>query len=706
MNKQEIIAQLEEARKMLAESAKAIDTVGDPFALTLQARTLVRVIELDPGNWAPHYQLGRLYAKLNQAQDSMQAYNAAVLHDVRLGGEEKIAEAVYRLLGGAWEQAGDAAQALIQYGRFLGSYPLSMEAAPVLQRINTLTKSPPDWFQLFQEGARAQRLKDHAKACEKLNLCVRRQPGFAPAWFRLGISYRAQQDNRAAIDSYVNALRYDPHPRYYVELGSAYEAGKNPVAADCYRTALQVNPDEALAHAQLGLLLFAGGQRDVAYGHLERAVRIAPEGPLAERCWEALSTLTHAHGHSAAPASGVSSVSYADENVRWQHWEKPQDGLNVQYPHWARVVEPRQGELVRFVDRENGKTSISLRWIPVSGTMPQNIVRKAQAQLIRTRQTIFDGVAMINVRGEQVDVVEVADKAKTEAMFLAMLQRGQHELLELKATAPVELYPRLRHAFLHMVKSWQVMSAEDLQAQQMQQLEAAVKAAPNDPFAIAAWADKLTEVGQYDAAGQTYQKLLKLQPKFTNGHVGLALCCWKQGRTDLAMKHLENAVAIRAEPRSLSLLVTLYENEDQIDRGAKVLRKALSQDPNNAELRAFMGNYYFDRRDLKNAENELLAAHKLDPQEWQTCHQLGALYSQLKRPLEALPYLRKARDLQPRPDADTLLLLGLCELQCQHIDLAEKALQDVLAVDFSNETALEALTAIAEAREKAISGKK
>ena len=86
---------------------------------------------------------------------------------------------------------------------------------------------------------------EQSAAVQELQEAVTLSPGFTEAQYRLGLALRQSADGSAKAES-------------------------------AFRQVLQLNPDHASAHLQLGLLFSAKGDRTEAAAEFENAARLAP----------------------------------------------------------------------------------------------------------------------------------------------------------------------------------------------------------------------------------------------------------------------------------------------------------------------------------------------------------------------------------------------------------------------------------------------
>jgi tetratricopeptide (TPR) repeat protein len=116
------------------------------------------------------------------------------------------------------------------------------------------------------------------EAIEHLEESLRIRPQDAQVHYNLGVALVEQGRVEAAIEHFAEALEIDPQ---------LVDARRNLVfvvdeAIAGYRRALQLTPDNAQMHNNLGVLLLRKGEVDAAIHHFSEAVRIDPNDRIAQ----------------------------------------------------------------------------------------------------------------------------------------------------------------------------------------------------------------------------------------------------------------------------------------------------------------------------------------------------------------------------------------------------------------------------------------
>ena len=117
----------------------------------------------------------------------------------------------------------------------------TMEKAVALHPKSTLTKLKLSEFQLI--------LKKHDAALRTLNQLLAEDPLNAEAFFMIGLVYKDQENYKAAIPYFQEAVENDPDLiDGWINLGQLYHALGNDKALQYYNTAIRIAPDNIQAY--------------------------------------------------------------------------------------------------------------------------------------------------------------------------------------------------------------------------------------------------------------------------------------------------------------------------------------------------------------------------------------------------------------------------------------------------------------------------
>jgi pentatricopeptide repeat protein len=97
------------------------------------------------------------------------------------------------------------------------------------------------------------------------------------AYNNLANAYRMERNYDKAVEYFNESIKVRPHPKTLSNLGSTYRRmGKNAMAIDAYRRALELNPEYALAFFGVGVVYADEGRDADAFKVYERALELDP----------------------------------------------------------------------------------------------------------------------------------------------------------------------------------------------------------------------------------------------------------------------------------------------------------------------------------------------------------------------------------------------------------------------------------------------
>ena len=115
-------------------------------------------------------------------------------------------------------------------------------------------------------------------------------------------------------------------------------------------------------------------------------------------------------------------------------------------------------------------------------------------------------------------------------------------------------------------------------------------------------------------AADAYRDLLAVQPQDSDARARLVHLLVDQGQFDAALAELDKGSASRAPTvDTLKLKADIEIGQKKLDAAIVTLNQAAAMAPNDAQLHGGLGRTYLQTRDFVNAEKELKAALRLDP---------------------------------------------------------------------------------------------
>jgi tetratricopeptide (TPR) repeat protein len=145
--------------------------------------------------------------------------------------------------------------------------------------VSTLEFSiPEDARKEYEKARRKLGERDIEAAIEHLKKAVEQAPQFIEAWNDLGRLYYQLREYAKAEEYFREPLKYNPdyYPAMVNLAGALLSQGKLKEALPLNTTAVQMMPNDALAHSQFGLNLFYLGRLDEAEKHLKRSKELDP----------------------------------------------------------------------------------------------------------------------------------------------------------------------------------------------------------------------------------------------------------------------------------------------------------------------------------------------------------------------------------------------------------------------------------------------
>ena len=154
-----------------------------------------------------------------------------------------------------------------------------------------------------------------------------------------------------------------------------------------------------------------------------------------------------------------------------------------------------------------------------------------------------------------------------------------------------------------------------------------------------------------DLAGETMLDVAMLAPKSARMHQMMGQEMARQGNTEGAIAHYREAVkldpqlpGLRFELAEALNLSTVPADQEQVE---KEYRAALADNPFDEKSEVRLGDIALRASDLPAALAHYWRAVELQPNDAEACLGMGKVLSQMQKPAEAEPYLKRAAQLEP-----------------------------------------------------------
>lgn len=482
----------------------------------------------------------------------------------------QLREAIDQLEANSGTNASQLAEAYGELGRAALYYETSAVIEPAL--INAQRLDPEDYRWPYYLGAYYQDQRRLEEATDQLEIAHQLQPDNAAINVRLGqlalLSDRPEQapeyfEKATGSDGFAALALYG--------LGrSASLRGDDAAALELYKAALELQPEAAEVHQQMGLAYRKLGDMDAAREHLSKQASgsLSFPDPLMDSL---RSDFSRSHLFAGLEAQSTGRWEEAVAEYRKAVNEDPTNGVNHQI--LADALE-KSGDLDSAI--EEFRLAASL--LPSDG-----MVRVQLAKALVARDGVSDEAVAVFSRA-----VEMAPKLKEAQKGLAgallQQQRFEEALEHLEAALdidPGDLSVRLQLA--------RILILFDQPIQAVAELEKVLAAAPRRPEVLLNYGQALALIGRWAEARATLEKLLE-QPATDSvralAHKELAGLSRAEGQEDRVLEQLQLAADLAPEMAAVMLeLAQALGVAGRYGEAVSTYDTVLMSDPQNEEAR-------------------------------------------------------------------------------------------------------------------------
>ena len=309
--------------------------------------------------------------------------------------------------------------------------------------------------------------------------------------------------------------------QHYSQAGQqALAAGHYDEAESDFKKLLQIDPNIAEMHATLGVVYFQEKKFDQAVPELRRALRLKPG-------------LTRA---STVLAMSLSEVGEYQEAL---------PGLEKGFQQATDPVTKRMCglQLMRTytgLQRDEDAVTVALELNRLYPNDPEILYHTGRIYGNYAFLTFhkLEVVAPTSIWRHQAAAEAFESEGSTDSAI-----REYHEVLQLDPRRP-NIHYRIGRTLL---ARWQLTRNPEAQAQAAQEFEQELQLDPGNANASYELAEIHRQRNELDQARELFETALKYYPDFQEAHVGLAAVLMAQQKPDLALPHLQKAVALNAD---------------------------------------------------------------------------------------------------------------------------------------------------------------
>jgi superkiller protein 3 len=423
----------------------------------------------------------------------------------------------------------------------------------VLELNRALQYEPRNPTLLLELGIALGELKQWNEAIRILRRAVNLSPNSGRAHYNLAVTLdRASPGKGHGIEEYRKALRLNPKDvNSLINLAVDLGDGDVQEAKRLFERAISLDPKNAAAYFNLGLLLRNSGDPKGALLALQKAIGLNPD--------------------SVEPRRQLVSLLITQER-------------------WDEILEQCREILKRNPNDWNTRYSFGQTLIR-KGSAEEGKKELEKSQEIRQSQQKHDELERLLGRG----LSNLAKGAVEEAI------KNFHSVLEVDPDS----------AQGHMYLGVALATTRDTE-RGTAELNKAIELDPSNARAHHNLGTVLLQAGQVDAAYREFEKALGLDPYFPETHNNLGLILSKNKQMEKAVERFRTASELN--PQYVEALFNLglaLRSMNRIADAAQALRRAAEAAPNNAQVQYALGITLKDQGDLKAAEEALDRADAL-----------------------------------------------------------------------------------------------
>src|SRR3984893_4631264 len=341
----------------------------------------------------------------------------------------------------------------------------------------------------------------------------------------------------------------------YSEAGQqALAAGHYEEAENDFKKLLQIAPDIAEMHATLGVVYFQEKKFDRAVPELRQALKLKP-------------TLSKA---STLLAMSLSEVGEYKEAL---------PGLQKSFPQASDPATKRMCglQLMRtYTGLQRDKDAVTV-------ALELNNVYPDDPEILYHTGRVYGNYAFLTLH--KLEVVAPTSIWRHQAAAEAFESEGSTNLSIGEYREVLKLDPRRPNIHYRIGRTllarWQLNHAPEDRSEAVREFEQELQLDPGNANAIYELAEIHRQQNELEQAQQLFESALQYYPDFEEAHVGLATTLMAQQKSDLALPHLQRAVALNADDEvawyRLGLVDRVLGRTDEQNRALAQFQRLHSQ---------------------------------------------------------------------------------------------------------------------------------
>jgi tetratricopeptide (TPR) repeat protein len=609
-------------------------------------------------NAREYYESGNKYFEQSKLKEAVVEYRNAIQKDAKYGEAHlKLAEACSRL--------GDLRCALRAYVNAADLLPANLDAQ---LKAGTL-------LYLAKRYDEARTRADKVLAGDPKNLEAKLLRANATAEL---------DDLDSAIRGIEEAIAIAPNASgAYSNLGQLQQRkGDTPAAEKAFRQAVEIDPKSAGAHLALATFLFNVGREAEAEASFREAHAIDPKNPRAARALAAFFVASNraaeAEPYLKSVAEGSKepgpTLALADYYVAMQR-----------LPEATALLEKLATNPEAFGEAKTRLASIQHlegKSVEAHKTIDEVLVRspKLSSALLVKARFLLQEKKLTEALAKAKEAAVVDPRSVNAQFLLGTISAARNDPDEaIKAFNEVlKLNPRAVAAQLELSR---LLLAKGASGPAVHFAEQAVTTQPDNPIARLTLARTLMVKGDLTRAEIELKALVAKYPAVAPVNAAMGSLQVLMKAPAAARQSFEKAQKV--DPDSLEALVGLVA----LDMAAKKMPDArarveaqLARTPNNPSVLIFAARTYATGGDLVRAEQALLKALEVAPDNLEAYGALGQIYLVEKKLDQARQRFSDLAARQPKPVSAETMVGMILQMQGKNAE-AQKQFEKVLAID-------------------------
>lgn len=473
----------------------------------------------------------------------------------------------------------------------------------------------------------------------------------AASAFERGADLLKAEKPESAAGAFMKAIELDPEMAdAHVQLGRALgKLGKIEEAIISCRRAIQLNPNSAQGHRILSVALATQGKLEEGYQAVQAAEKLNPNDPATIQILG--SFLMDFGKFEEAVATGRRAVELSPDDAR-------SHGL----------LGAALGEHDKL-DEAEASMRRGLEIDPDDAEMHTNL-----GGLLFLLEKLDEAVTALN------RAIELDPEGPRANYYLGEVLGSQGKFEEAAASfrREIELQPNVAINHKRLGDSLSELGNYE------EALASFQRAAEIDPTMAGAHANAggaLFSLHRFEEAIITCRRAIELDPKLGRPHGNLGAALGGQNKFAEAILSLERAIELNPnDAMAYNNLAAVYMGLGKTEEALQALKRAIELDPNEVLAHINLGKAYVTQKRFDEAATLFRRAVELAPNDANALKFLGATLAQQRKLAEAEPLLRRAVKLNPRA-AMTHSSLGFTLLNLGKFEEAVAAFRRAIELD-------------------------